>query len=495
MTDLDSLGSEFPDEIVERDWPEPTLDALIPPQAPYPDCLPPVLAIAVDALYRLAGAPASMAATCLLSSLAGTAQYDYALQGIAPGRLPLSLFAICSAPTGQHKSTVGRLVMQPYEDADERSERHWEQVKKSWSAMAPDYRKQNPDQQPAPRSPQVLRGDATIQALYRRLAGGRRAQVQYLSEIISVTGGWSGKKDQRAKTYHDFASIWDGARVHIDRTSEDTEITIHGRYLTTLYMGQDRPVLDWIMDPMAANGYSPRILLSFQTDLPELPPDLSRDEKAQSLRDLDGINRIIAETLHQQNDGIELSSYQHPPRATASLDLTSHALMRGHYEESHLLGVTAHVSHDLLMAGWHNRATEHAQRLAALLGVLRAYQTTGRGHDITIQEHEARAGIALADWYGDELRRVGDLAMANEEASDALEAWRSIGSAALSRSGMVADVDGILIGNIRRILSQNHRTFRNDFTRRDIAIARLETEGLLERVPRKKAQWLIHPKA
>lgn len=478
------------------EWPEPTLDARIPDQAPYPlHKLPPVVQDAVDALYELTGANPAMAGTALLAGLAGVAQLDYVVQGIGPD-LPLQVYAICAAPTGQRKSSTLGEVKKIFDQADTAVGLRWRDAKAWWSHADKAARDDNPDRAPARSSPQVLRSDATIEALMQCLAEGRPAQWQYLTELVTLTDGWSGKSANRPKTMHDYAALWDGTGIHVNRVRDQTDYTITGRYLSCLFFGQPGPFASWVMDPAAANGYAQRLLVSYQADLEDLPPDLSRQERADAKRRFNGIERIMAEALRRQNDGVEFAGYRTPERANITLDLEAHGMMRSYLETEYVLVATANGDGDTVMAGWHNRSTEHAQRIAGLLTALRGYQTVSPGSDLTMTPDEAQAGIDLADWYGNELRRVASMSMATQEANDALIAWRAIGDAVYSGAkGVSTDAEGELVVGLRSLLTLGWRSFRTDPDRRNDAIRRLETEGLVEPIPGQRGKWLVHPAA
>lgn len=474
------------------EWPEPTISLDMEAQAPYPvEVMPELMQWAAYGMMQLTGVSEAMAYTVLWAALSGVASMDYRVHGLSPEPSPLTVYCVCAAPSGQRKSTAARLAMQPFDDADQVAIAEWDRAKRFWGGLRKaEERAAHPDRQPSEWRPSILRSDGTIQALLRRLAQGRPVQVHYLSELASFSAGWTGRPDQKTKAYHDLADIWDSSVVRIDRATDDVEITARGRCMVQLFMGQLDPTSSWIMDPAAVNGYSVRVWLCYQDVRQPLPPDLGRSEIAEATKHLDGLRRIIVARLRQQNDGIALASWQRPDAISIPLDILAHSLLRDYAEECDLLGETAEVDGDALRSYWLSRAAEHATRGAGLIAALRTYQ----GGSAQVQEDDVAAGIALARWYGDELSRVSAIGAHTEAAQDAQEAWRRIGAEVMARDGAVkTDVDGQIVGNIRRILARGGGgPLRRDPERRDRAIARLETEGMIERLPG-KASWAIHP--
>ena len=138
--DLGAYGAEVPPEGTGDDgppieWPDPTFSAAIPDQSPYPaHALPPLMLEATDALYDLTGSPLAMAATACWGALAAVAQADYAIYGLSPSAVPLSLYCVCAAPSGQRKSSVSDLVMDPIDDADTAAADRWQSARQDLAA-------------------------------------------------------------------------------------------------------------------------------------------------------------------------------------------------------------------------------------------------------------------------------------------------------------------------------------------------------------------------
>ena len=447
------------------EWPEPTLDPHIPEQEPYPaDALPPLMADACEALYQMAGSSLPMAGTVVLTSFAAVAQADYVLHGLDPEGVPLSIYAVCAAPPTQRKSSTAKHMLVPIREASQSAVRRWESVTRNWQAMDAAGRKGSPDLAPAKMAPYIIRSDATIEALAQRLAGGRDAQLQYLGEIVKLTGGWSGREAGREKTYGDYADLWDGEPVQIIRARDGLEIDVYNRRLSTLYMGQPKPVADWVFHVGAEAGYAARVLLAYQTDLSDLPPDLDRAGLRDAVNLLDGIRRVMSEALRQQNDGIEYASYLAPSRSPITLSLEAHGLMRSFFETEHVLAETAFNDGDGLMAMWHGRSVGQAQRIAGLFAALRAYQSQARGVEVVVSPEEAENGIVLTEWYGGELARAASMRMSTEVTEDATIIWRALGNAVQSPMGkhVNQNVEGEWEGNVSQIALQARRALRSD---------------------------------
>ena len=479
------------------EWPEPTFDPRIPDQAEYSDVLPDLMHNAAMAITQLAGCPYSMAATAMLPPLATIAALDFRLAGIAPGHRPLMVNAVCGARSGQRKSSIGDHVMKPITANDDDILRRWRAAKSKWYAYNAEDKKANPQDKPTETEPIQVQEDSTIEALAYALTQGQTSQIQYLTELGTVSKGWSGSSSQRGRTYQVYNALWDGRGATIRRARDRQTILVRNRLLSKLIMGQRNPVTDWLLNVEANDGYAARTLLCFQSARADLPPPLSIEERRAQETTLNEYNRILTEAVRSQTVGAEYEKRDDDTRwSIINLDLESYGEFQAHYAYHDECSAIAEDDHDMLMASWHARATEHAQRIAGLFAALRSYQTTGQGQDIAMTVAEARAGIALADWYCDEMQRVGDVTMATEEADDALKIWQTLGEAIRDGNKDIKhDVDGQITANVNRLITQRIRPLRNDPARRHRATQRLEIDGLLQAIPGRKSQWLINPAA
>ena len=169
--------------------------------------VPRVIAPLVDALTELAACTPRTALAALLGSLSALASGDADVEWPNRGDVALlTLFLFHLANSGSRKSSCWSRAFNGHRRADRQVTARWEEAKAEYQAAITETKgKKAHGDLPVPLDsfPIVLRRDATIEVLVRRLARGRREQCWETAEAGTVTGGWSLSRDNRIKSLSD----------------------------------------------------------------------------------------------------------------------------------------------------------------------------------------------------------------------------------------------------------------------------------------------------
>ena len=459
-------------------------------QAAWPvHCLPGTMARAVAAASLLNERPAPMSATVSLVIAAGVLGGDWRYHTERRGSQPISLFSVISAIPGQGKSETIRLFRSPLSGAEKNLTDAYRHAKEVWSSKTTEEKRADPSIRPRVEEPDLLCNNATIQALTRKLARGRPAMIQIMTEGAMLTGGWSGGKDNRTETLANYNSLWDAEGIDVLRVQDGSSYkAAAGRMLSKVVMGQ-RMMLDWVLDPKSAFGYTARVLLC-NDDGEDLEPLTGDVFELQY--DVRRFNDVISAVLRAQDKDLE---YEHtPPWPHRHVFPSTEAEA---FLEDVRVGDRILTGPDLredeldMKAQWQRRRAHHATRIAAVLTAFEAAEQ-GMSTDVSFYLDRAEAAVEIANWYHTELCRLVDMSGDTEVAADAKLAWGIVVEHIRHCEGSGKPDDS---PNVREVLRMR-MPFRKDPERKDRVIARLETDGAIGRMPpepgKKSARWNVY---
>lgn len=235
--------------------------ATLPPQGLVQ--VPRILALLVDALTELAACTPRAALAALLGTLSALASGEVDVEWPNRGDVsPLTLFLLHLADSGSRKSSSWSRAFKGHRRADQKVIELWEEAKAEYQEGVAAARGQKPEGSaadppvPLASSPIVLRRDATIEVIVRRLAKGRGAQCWENSEAGSVLGGWSFSRDNLGKALSDLQDIWSDGIVQLDRVKDDVEIRLTGARLTIAWACQIDGGRALILGDAGGNGFA-----------------------------------------------------------------------------------------------------------------------------------------------------------------------------------------------------------------------------------------------
>ena len=434
--------------IAEINAPPDPLPEITPPAAYPVEALGPVLGDAVQAIANDVQAPVAIAAQSVLAAAAFLAQGKANI--VHEGRtIPLSLFALTIAESGDRKSSCDRVVMRPvaewqrdrhaeYRDA-EREYRDAAEVHKAARADAQRAAKRDKTHDAEahaamlaelvgpepPAHPQVICSEPTLEGLFRSFRYGRPSQALFTDEGGEFFGGHAMDPDRAMRTVAALSKYWDGSPITRTRGAEGETHTLYGRRLTAHLMVQPIVAATVLGDPLLQQqGLLARFLVAEAQsiagtrlkDIATPSPDPAQHPAVVKL--YARMRELLEWEPDQADDGaLEL------PNLTLSPDACSRwAAGYNATEKMQAPGKSLEIIRPA--AG---KAAENALRLAGVLAVF-------EGAETVTADHVAR-GWELAGYYLDTVLRQAQTAQATAAERDAHEVlyW-------LSEHGGEADI-------------------------------------------------------
>lgn len=397
------------------------------------------LADAIHGISTLTQAPAAIAMQSVMT-VASTVTQGLADAETLHGHVPISLFALTIAKSGERKSACDALATAAVKQLDQERERHYRLSKRVFEAKLLDFQKgqrrkpnkdfevieenlKDPNVDLAPEPPLVptiLISDVTIEGLHRRLETGTPSVAVMTDEGGQFFGGHSMKRENALKTAAGFSKLWDGSPISKSRASSEPSV-LYGKRVSLHLMIQPGVAQTVVGDPMMKDqGLLSRVLIAW--------PD-SNIGSRQIRKDP---SRIAAETeakanLQIFNDRIKvLLKVELPifPETRADLEpriLTLSDQACSKLEEFHNCVECALKKGEAFqfITGFAAKATEMAVRIAGVQTLYADELAT------EITEGMMLNGISMMEWYLSEMLRVSDTGRPNEElcAAEELRQW------------------------------------------------------------------------
>ncbi len=286
MTIQDRFAKEW--EVVPS-LPEPL--PLLPElekSAPYPlPALGGLLGKAAQAIVDAVQVPDALAAQSVLSAAAMASQAHGNAQR-AGQQIPLSLFALTVAESGDRKSAADRLALQAHQQ-------HQRELLEQYKADAKEYRDQRDAYQKArvnildkakgdpesvadelgnlpepevPSSPYILSEEPTLEGLQKSLLRGHPSQGLFSDEGGQFFGGYATKPENALKSVAGLSKLWDGSPINRTRASDGESSARYGCRLSAHLMIQPIVAAEVLSNPiMQGQGFLARFLIAWPESL------------------------------------------------------------------------------------------------------------------------------------------------------------------------------------------------------------------------------------
>ena len=267
--------------------PLPLLPELEKP-APYPlSAVGDLIGDAAKAIVEAVQVPDALAAQSVLSAAAMAAQAHGNVQR-AGQQIPLSLFALTVAESGDRKSAADRLALQAHQQ-------HQRELLEQYKADAKQYRDQRDAYQKAranildkakgdpesvaddlgkllepeaPPSPFILSEEPTLEGLQKSLLRGHPSQGLFSDEGGQFFGGHATKPENALKSVAGLSKLWDGAPISRTRASEGESSARFGCRLSAHLMIQPIVATEVLSNPvMQGQGFLARFLIAWPESL------------------------------------------------------------------------------------------------------------------------------------------------------------------------------------------------------------------------------------
>ena len=414
--------------------PQPLLRP-IPTGAPYPvEALGPLREAVVTA-QAATQAPVALAAQSALSVAALATQSHADVQTLG-GTAPLSLFCLSIAESGERKSATDKLLMaglrrfeqQAYQTYQEEVVNHglavemWRldreatlsSMKKkdaNRTSLQADLEALGPEPEP-PLKPFLTANEPTLEGLHRLFAEGQPSLGVFSDEGGGFIGGHGMNRDNRLKTITGLSDLWGGEPIRRVRAGDGAN-AMFGRRCAMHLMVQPVAAQDILADPMAiGQGFLPRFLLTH----PPSAIGTRLNRQYTDMASLDAFESRLIEILETLKPLAEGQRQQLEPRVLTLSD-TAQELLWQYYEATERQQAKGG---DLERCkGFASKSPEQACRIAGVLTLWGDISAT------VINGQTMTDGIALAQFYLAEARRMADLAVISKETAEAekLRVW------------------------------------------------------------------------
>lgn len=253
----------------------------VPCAKPYPfDLLGAILGPAALCIHEIVKAPDAICGQSVLAAAALVTQ-AYADISIDGRTHPLSLFALTVAESGDRKSAVDTIALQPVREFEKMLSKECARDKKIYKNKLDVWKKKrselmneykgdelenhlnNLDEPSQPLDPFLLCEEPTYEGLVKLLATGQPSLGLFSDEGGRMVGGHALGKENLLKTACGLSSLWDGKPLTRVRGG-DENLLLYGRRVSLHLMTQE-VVLNEILknDLLLGQGLLARCLLVF----------------------------------------------------------------------------------------------------------------------------------------------------------------------------------------------------------------------------------------
>jgi hypothetical protein len=397
------------------------------------------LADPIMAIVTLTQAPDAIAMQSVMAVVSTTTQGLADVEALH-GPVPISLFLITVAQSGERKSACDGLATIAIKEVDQERERQYRHIKRVFEAELVAFQKgqrrkpkqdfdvidgdfKDPNVELAPEPPLVttiLISDVTIEGLHRRLETGTPSVAVVTDEGGQFFGGHGMKPENALKTIAGFSKLWDGAPISKSRASSET-VVLYDKRVSLHAMIQPLVAQRVIGDPiMKDQGFLSRVLIAYPDSkigsrkITNDPVYIAAKRKAQAV--LLTYNDRIKELL---NIELQILPDTRADLNLRQLDLSDQARSKLEAFYNRVEQASNKGEAFEYMTGFASKATEMAARIA---GVQTLYANE---HAAEITEEMMANGITMMEWYLSEMLRVSDSGRPNEElnAAEELRLW------------------------------------------------------------------------
>lgn len=347
-------------------WPD--LDPLPEATAPEPAAFPfgglgPLLGEAAQAIARDVQAPDALAGGSVLAAAALAVQAQADIELPHGDVVPLSLFVVGGALSGDRKSATDKVACRPIEEARREQARQHARALEAHAAERSVAKKGEPVDTP-PQARSLTIGKGTTEGLHTMLKGQSHVGL-FSSEGGELLGGHSLRDDRRAAGLSWMLKAWGGETLD-DLTRGAGLSLLPGRRVSMHVMVQPVLLRQLLADPLAAGqGLLARCLIAEPASIAgtRLFNGTKPAESAAVQRYHAAMARLLSlpPLTHPRGDGFELE----PARLVLSAE--ANALWVAFYDD-----VEAQQAPGMALCHakpFASKAAEHAARIAAVVEV------------------------------------------------------------------------------------------------------------------------------
>ncbi len=370
---------------------------------PYPvHALGEVLGEAAQSIHRIAKLPVAIAAQSVLSAA------NLMTQGLAnvaiDGRtIPLSLFLLAIALSGERKSEADRIAMCPVDVWQKRRYAQYREQLEEYEEKLANWKKGKPQPRP-PMPPMVKCEEPTIQGIYKLLSEGLGFVGILSDEGGQLLGGYAMSKDHALETVSRLSKLWDGKPL--DRIRGTDVLTLLYDRRANLHLMLQPGIADKLLchDEAKSQGFLNRCLICH-------PPSMFGNRPYQALdpgkdpaigRYWECMTALINKGVdHIEGGGLMFQTLELTPEAKREW-IRFHDVIDGHIATGGVLRP---------IAGAAAKGAEQSLRIAGTLALFDGLDEIGLEH--------MKRGIELTDFYLSEMLRLHEGASVAKEITEA----------------------------------------------------------------------------
>ena len=420
-----SLVQEMSDLLADRREPEPDLVPIARERSPEPTLPDTHLTAFAKALAHVVQAPTSLAMNALLGSLASVVQAhaDVMIPVNGGYRVPISLYLLSVAQSGDRKSACDALATKGIRDHQAEQIDGWEDARvayemtqEAWELQRKEIlreHKEDPEtlqaeiaahaaaKPVAPRSPIAITNNATPEGLFKELLHGQRSMILSTDEGGAFFGGYSMADAQRKRAATAFYNEAWGAKQINSLRKGDGAVILRGYRLSMHLLIQPSVIEEaWKDEDLQGNGFWGRFLVACPESLwgtREIAPrhyDAQEREKLQRSLQILQIWQDLTKKIAQQPQPLSENGKALDPKVLEMTEKAVDAWIAFADECERKGGIFGEYAE---IRGLSNKAAEHAARLAANFHVL---MNEGKAEQFDkIGQEEMEQAILLIRWY------------------------------------------------------------------------------------------------
>lgn len=409
----------------------------IPEGQPYPvEALGP-LRSAVEAAQAAKQAPVALAAQSALSVASLAVQGHADVQTLGNAHVPVSLYCMSIAKSGERKSATDKLLMAGLREYERQANQEYREevvahatsldlYKQDRDVILGEIKKAKGPQKTAKRADLGALGaepepplkrlltatEPTLEGLHRLFMEGQPALGVFSDEGGGFLGGHGMSKENRLRTIAGLSDLWGGEPIRRVRAG-DGSCAMYGRRLAMHLMVQPVAAQEVLADPLAVGqGFLARFLITQPRSA--IGTRLARARIAQPT--LDAFAARLSCLLEKERPIAEGDRQELQPRV---LPLSSQAeeLLWQYYEVTEKEQAPGGDLENC--TSFASKSAEQACRIAAVMTLWQDLQAA----EVTAEA--MKDGISLAQYYLTEARRLADGAIISKETDRAekLRLW------------------------------------------------------------------------
>lgn len=319
------------------------------------------------------------------------------------------LFAAIVAPPGSKKSPAMSIATGPIKEAHKELHRQYKLQREDYDREREAYDleferwkarskkgidEERPTEPTEPRLRQLIANDATMEALLSLVADNPRGLLFMQDELSAWVNGMNQYRGGKGADKEKWLSLWSGSQITMNRKSLPEPLVLDRPLVSVLGSIPPDVLTSLTGKDRQDNGFIDRILFAFPESIPD---SLTRDEVNEATK---RAYFDLFQFLLNLEPGLDCYGDPYP----RSLPLTDDAFAAFRSWYDGLSGEIESVEFPYALRGPCSKLKAYVLRFSLILEL--CAQATGNGAGDRIQVESIRGGIALAEYFKAQARKV-----------------------------------------------------------------------------------------